>query len=135
MKLQDFSFFIVAIVLSLVQAERNIVPSVGNYFFLNILLRHYYSDNNLQFYSLEIFADVWATFPNEDFVIDLTRCQNTYSFHGRTWDCPDNYYKPNGDCYCKAGFTRLTEDGKCVSVKNNAACVVKLQIKPGMSLL
>ncbi|XP_037043412.1 uncharacterized protein LOC119079532 [Bradysia coprophila] len=72
---------------------------------------------------------VCATYPNEEFAIDLTRCQNTCEYYGRTWDCPINY-KPNGDCYCKPGFARLKEDGKCVSVTTHAKCVSRLPIQP-----
>jgi len=68
--------------------------------------------------------------PNEEFAIDLGRCQNTCEYYGRTWDCPTNYYKPKGDCYCKPGFARFQEDGKCVSVTNNATCKARLPIQP-----
>lgn len=79
-----------------------------------------------------VFIDVCKTFPNEEFAIDLQRCQNTCEYYGRTWDCPI-IYKPKGDCYCKPGFARLVEDGKCVSVTKNAQCVAKLPIKPGIN--
>lgn len=72
-----------------------------------------------------------ADFPNEEFAIDIERCQNTCEFYGRTYDCPD-YYKPRGDCYCKEGFARIRENGKCVSVKRNAKCVAQLPIQPGI---
>lgn len=68
---------------------------------------------------------------HEEFAIDLGRCQNTCEYYGRTWDCPKNY-KPNGDCYCMPGFARIQEDGKCVSVTNNATCKAQLPIQPGL---
>ncbi|KAG4068864.1 hypothetical protein HA402_005012 [Bradysia odoriphaga] len=71
-----------------------------------------------------------AKYPNEEFAIDLARCQNTCEFYGRTFDC-QNYYKPRGDCYCKKGFARIEEDGECVSITENAACVARLSIQPG----
>lgn len=77
------------------------------------------------------FAELCAVFPNEEFLIDLTKCQNTCEFYGRTWDCP-NYYKPKGDCYCKDGFARIEEDGECVSVTENAKCAARLPIQPGL---
>lgn len=69
-------------------------------------------------------------FPNEEFDMNLERCQNTCQYYGRTWDCPLSY-KPGGDCFCKPGFARLKEDGKCVSVTKNAACKAQLPITPG----
>lgn len=72
-----------------------------------------------------------ATYPNEEFAVDLHRCQNTCQYYGRKWDCPLNY-KPFGDCYCKRGFARIADDyGKCVSVTNNVKCVAQLPIQPG----
>jgi len=85
-----------------VLTERNIIPSIA----------------------------VCNNFPNEEFAVDLGRCQNTCEYYGRTWDCPTSYYKPNGDCYCKPGFARIQEDGICVSVSTNATCKAKLPIQP-----
>lgn len=76
------------------------------------------------------FSGTCALFPNEEFLIDLKKCQNTCEFYGRDWDCP-NYYKPKGDCYCMDGFARLEEDGECVSVTGNAECAAKLPTQPG----
>lgn len=76
---------------------------------------------------------VCATFPNEEFAVDLRRCQNTCEFYGRNYDCPKSYYKPFGDCYCKNGFARLADDGKCVSVTNNAVCVGRLPVAKGIT--
>ncbi|KAJ6636589.1 hypothetical protein Bhyg_15180 [Pseudolycoriella hygida] len=95
-------FGVVAIAIGATTAERDVVPSKA----------------------------VCATYPNEEFAVDLHRCQNTCQYYGRRWDCPLNY-KPFGDCYCKIGFARISDDyGKCVSVKNNAKCVSQLPIQP-----
>ncbi|XP_037033755.1 SCO-spondin-like [Bradysia coprophila] len=50
-------------------------------------------------------------FINEEFAIDETRCQETCDKYGQPW-CND--YAPDGDCYCKKGYTRLTTNGICV---------------------
>lgn len=71
-----------------------------------------------------------ANRPNEEFAIDLSRCQNTCELYGRKWQCP-SYYKPRGDCYCKDGYARITEGGECVSVKENADCVAQLPVQKG----
>ncbi|KAJ6635798.1 hypothetical protein Bhyg_14384 [Pseudolycoriella hygida] len=101
MMAQSVVILFLTIIISLVQAQVDIIPSPA----------------------------VCATFPNEEFAIDLQRCQNTCKYYGRTWDCPISY-NPNGECFCKPGFARLKDGGKCVSVTNNAKCVAQLPISP-----
>jgi len=55
-----------------------------------------------------------ARYANEEFAVDIYRCQNSCGQFGRSFDCDS--YKPHGDCYCKSGFARLTENGVCVPI-------------------
>lgn len=114
-------------ILNFVGADRNIIPSIGATLHKIWLIWKQF----LIFFFVFLLPAVCGRLPNEEFAIDLSRCQNTCEYYGRTWDCPISY-KPNGDCYCKPGFARIADDGKCVSVINNVTCLTRLPITRGM---
>lgn len=69
---------------------------------------------------------------NEEFEENIYRCDNTCETYGRTFDCGDTY-KPNGACYCKNDFARLTKGGDCVTI-TDPQCAQKLPPKRGYSM-
>lgn len=57
-------------------------------------------------------------FIHEEFDINENRCQETCDKFG---DPTCFGYAPEGDCYCKKGYTRLTANGICVPT-NSYSC-------------
>lgn len=85
-------------------------------------------NRDIKFFITQL-SEYCAFLENEEFAIDIKRCQNTCSCYGRKWDCDS--YRPQGDCYCKDGFARSYENGPCVDVKLDEECAAMLPISPG----
>jgi len=61
-------------------------------------------------------------FPNEEYIVDAFRCQVTCEKYG---DPTCSEYAPEGDCYCKEGYARLSANGLCIPV-NSSLCRAKM---------
>ncbi len=82
----------------------------------------------MNFLLFNLTSDTCRIFINEEFAVDENRCQETCDKYGNPL-CFG--YAPEGDCYCKKGYTRLSDNSICLPT-NNILCRLRMPPTEGI---